>query len=69
METTKQIRITEKLDRQLAGQSTGAPLFLTMQEEKEQKQKIVVFDEINVIYAKIVKLTSILAQAIHTIQT
>ena len=49
----------EKLDRHLAGQSTGIP-FLTMKEENEQRHKTIVFNENNVLGATIDKLTSIL---------
>ena len=50
----------QKLDRQITGQSMGAQLFVTMKGEKEQRYKTVVFDESNVMGAKIDKLTSML---------
>ena len=39
VETAKRILIKNKLDRQLPGQSTGTPSFLTIKEEKQQRQK------------------------------
>ena len=62
METEKRILTKEKLDRQLTGQSTGTPPFLRMMEKKEQRHKMVVFNEINVIVAKIDKRTSMLGK-------
>ena len=44
----------------MAGQSKGAPLFLAMKEEKEQRQKRVMFDESNIIGAKIEKCISMI---------
>ena len=62
VETAKRILTKEKLDRQLARQSTGTPLLLTMKEENEQRHKAVEFNKSNIIGAKIDKLTSIIGK-------
>ena len=55
--------------------STGTPLNIKMKEEREQKKKILMFDESNVMGANIDKLISITRkalcseQAVHIIQT
>ena len=62
MDTAKRILTKEKLDRQLAGQSTGTPPFLRMKKENEQRHKMVAFNERNVIGAKINNLKSMLGK-------
>ena len=62
METANRILTKEKLERQLAGQSTRASLFLTMKEENKQRHKMEVFGESYIIDAKIDKLTSLLGK-------
>ena len=57
IETTKRILTMEKLDGHLAGQSTGSPSFLTMNEENKQRPKMVVFNESDITGAKFYKLT------------
>ena len=59
----------EKVDRQLVGESTEDPPFLTLKEDNEQRQKMVMFNKINVIGAKIDKFTSMLGKlSIHNRQ-
>ena len=52
----------EKLGRQLAGQRTGAPQFLAMKNEKEQRCKMAAFDENNLEETMIDKLTSMIGK-------
>ena len=69
METAKRILTKEKVDRQLAGESTELPPFLSMKEDNEQRHKMVIFNKINVKVAKIDKLTSMLGKlSIHNRQ-
>ena len=68
METAKRILTKENLDRQLAGESTGTPSLLTMREDRKQWQRTVMFDESNVMDAKIDKLASVLGIAIYSEQ-
>ena len=58
----KRIFTKEKSDRQLQGQTTEIPPFLTVKEDNEQRHKMVVFNECNVIGAKFYKLTSMLGK-------
>ena len=58
METAKRILSMEKSDRQLAGQVAGTPPVLTVKQENEQRHNMAVFNESNIIGAKIDKLTS-----------
>ena len=51
----------EKLERQL-GQRTGVPPFLTTKEENEQRHKMIVLNESNVISANIDKFTFMLGK-------
>ena len=39
VETARRILTTEELDRQLTGQSTGAPPFLTMKEDRMKEEQ------------------------------
>ena len=48
VDTVKRILPKEKLDMQLGRQNREATPFLTMKEEKEQRNKMVVFDKSNV---------------------
>ena len=62
VEISKRILTQEKLDRQLAGESAGAPLSLPMKVETGQWHKTVMFNEGNIIGAKIDNLTSMLGK-------
>ena len=62
VETAERILTKEKSDRQLAGQNTEAAPFLTVNEENEQRHMMVVFNESNIISAKIDMLTLMLGK-------
>ena len=62
MEMIKRVLTKEKFDRQEAGQAAGAIQLLMMTEEDEERHKVVVFDESNMIGDKINKLASVLGK-------